>query len=117
MGLPVIYLAEDRRLYFRVPEFNDAGHFLDRADLALDVDHCLVGRCHTVRVTGLGLMIADSDAPNGIVSLLNGWPDGVATRLVVLIAEHIRRTSMSDDARHPPLPPPDRRLPGTFADT
>lgn len=117
MGLPVIYLAEERRLYFRIPEFNDACHFLDRADLALDVDACQGGRCHTVRVTGLGLMIADSEAPNDIVSLLHGWPGGVATRLVVLIAEHIRHTSMSDDARHPPLPPTDRRLPGTFADT
>ena len=116
MALPVQYATWEHRVYLRLPEYNDACHFVDRADIALDVDASTVGRVLIARVRGLGLLIPESALPDGLGAALDGWPEEVPTRALVLVPESVRRIPMADDVRYPPLPYAGARLPGTFAD-
>ena len=117
VALPVLYAARDRRLYVRLPVYNDACNFLDRADVALDVDASSAGRILITRVSGTGLMISDSLVPTGLSHTLEEWPDDLPTRVLVLVPESVRQIPLADDVRYPPLPQAESRLPGTFADT
>ncbi|HYI55453.1 MAG TPA: hypothetical protein VEX57_15915 [Microlunatus sp.] len=113
---PVVYAARDRRVYVRLPVYNDACNFLDRADVALDVDAGSVARPLITRVAGTGLMIPDSTVPAGLTHTLEEWPAGMPTRVMVLVPESVRQIPVADDLRYPPLPQAGSRLPGTFAD-
>jgi len=117
VALPVLYAARDRRLYVRLPVYNDACNFLDRADVALDVDASSAGRVLVARVAGAGLMIPDATVPTGLTHTLEEWPDDLPTRVLVLVPESVRQLPLADDVRYPPLPLTENRLPGTFADT
>jgi len=117
VALPVLYAARDRRLYVRLPVYNDACNFLDRADVALDVDASSAGRELIARVAGTGLMIPDSTVPTDVTHALEEWPDDLPTRVLVLVPESVRHIPVADDVRYPPLPQAQKRLPGTFAET
>jgi len=100
----------------RLPVYNDACNFLDRADVALDVDAGSAGRPLIARVAGTGLMITDSTVPAGLTHTLEEWPAGMPTRVMVLVPESVRQIPVADDLRYPPLPQAGSRLPGTLAD-
>lgn len=117
VSLPVIYTARDHRLYVRLPVYNDACNFLDRADVALDVDASSAGRVLIARVAGTGLMVPDSIVPTELTQALEEWPEDLPTRVLVLVPEFVSHIPVADDARYPPLPQTEIRLPGTFADT
>jgi len=114
VALPVLYAAWDRRVYVRLPEYNDACNFVDRAEVALDVDTGSGGRVLIARVAGMGLVVPETGLPTELGDLLERWPDDMPTRIVVLVPESVRHIPVADDIRYPPLP---QRacLPGTFA--
>lgn len=116
LALPVRYAVWNHRVYMRLPAYNDACNFVDRADVALDVDASSAGRALIARVAGLGLVVPDSALPAELGESLEKWPADMPTRLVVLVSESLRQIPQADDARYPPLPDTDARLPGTFAD-
>lgn len=99
-----------------MPGYNDACSFVDRADLALDVDARAIGRQLIVRVSGWGLLVPDASLPDPILGLLDEWPPEVSTRALVLLPESVDWVPMIDDVRYPPLPEPGARLPGTYVD-
>jgi len=113
---PVLYAVWDRRVYVRLPVYNDACNFVDRADIALDVDASSAGRVLIARVAGMGLVVPDSTVPAEVADTLEVWPECMPTRVMVLVPESVRQIPVADDARYPPLPPTKVRLPGTFAD-
>lgn len=115
VALPVLYAARDRRIYVRLPAYNDACNFVDRADVALDVDASTVGRVLIARATGLGLVVPDAGLPADIDDQLETWPNDLPTRMLVLVAESVHRIPAADDVRYPPLPQIGARLPGTYA--
>src|SRR4051794_36061417 len=80
-ALPVRYAIWKRRIYIRLPEYNDASNFLDRADVALDVDGRSAGRALIARVAGLGLLVPDSTLPAELGDALDRWPADTSTRL------------------------------------
>ena len=112
---PVLYAAWDRRIYVRLPVYNDACNFVDRADVALDVDASSVGRVLIARVAGMGLLVPEATMPADLADTLETWPDGLPTRVMVLVPESVRQIPVADDVRYPPLPHAGARLPGTFA--
>ena len=97
VALPVLYAARDRRLYVRLPVYNDACNFLDRADVALDVDASSAGRISITRVSGTGLMIPDA-LPTGLSHTLRNAPrpadPGARAR-----PESVRQLPLADDVR------------------
>ena len=115
MALPVRYGVVDHRVYFRLPEYNDACHFIDRADVALDVEAATPGRLLIVRVSGVALMISAALLPGDSAEMLDAWPPEVCTSTVVLVPESVHRIPSTDDLRYPPVPA-DAGLPGTFVD-
>lgn len=115
MALPVRYVTRDRRLYFRLPAYNDACHFIDRADVAMEVAAATSGREAVVRVAGVGLLIAPALLPAGLSATIDQWPPDIPTSTIVLVPESVQTVSTSDDRHHPPLPC-GPRLPGTFVD-
>ena len=114
MALPVRYVPCDHRLVLRLPEYNDAVHFLDRADVAIDVDTHADGRPYTVRVTGVGLVLPRGSVRPEVDAELEHWPDGVGARDVMIVVESVHWLPTPDDARYPPLPSCDHRLPSTY---
>lgn len=114
VALAVMYAVWDRRVYVRLPEYNDACNFVDRADVALDVDASSAGRAVTARVVGMGLLLPDETLPSDLTDKLEHWPIDLATRTVVLVPEAVLQVQ-TDDARFPPLPQAGVRLPGTYA--
>jgi hypothetical protein len=114
MALPVRYAVWDRRVYIRLPEYNDACNFVDRADIALDIDASSIGRVLIARVTGLGLVVPA--APAAVADLLETWSEDMSTRVLVLVPESVRQIPVADDVRYPPLPRAGARMPGTFAE-
>jgi len=116
LALPVRYAVWNHRVYIRLPAYNEACNFVDRADLALDVDASSAGRTWIARVAGLGLVVPDSALPAELGDSLEKWPADLPTRLVVLVSESLRQIPLADDARYPPLPDAGACLPGTFAD-
>ena len=66
MALPVRYGVSEHRIYVRLPAYNDACHFVDRADVALDVEGAMVGHPDIVRVAGVGLLISEALTPAGV---------------------------------------------------
>jgi hypothetical protein len=111
---PVVYAAGDHRVYVRLPVYNDACNFVDRADVALDVDASTAGRVLIARAAGMGLVIPDCTVPTELADTLEVWPAGMPTRVLMLVAESVQRIPVADDVRYPPLPPARSRLPGTF---
>lgn len=60
VALPVHYATSQHRIYLRLPIFNDACNFIDRADLAMDVRGSTVGRMSVTRIAGVGLLVPDT---------------------------------------------------------
>lgn len=112
---PVLYAVWDRRVYVRLPVYNDACNFVDRADVALDVDASSAGRVLIARVAGMGLLVPEATMPVDLADTLETWPDDLPTRLMVLVPESVQQIPVADDVRYPPLPHAGTRLPGTFA--
>lgn len=115
MALPVRYGVSDHRIYVRLPAFNDASHFVDRADVALDVEAAPIGHSGIVRVTGVGLLISEASTPAGLSGVLDAWPPEVPTTTMVLVPESVHRFAKADDLHDPPIPT-ETGLPGTFVD-
>lgn len=115
MALPVVYAIWDRRLVIRLPEYNDACHFIDRADVALDVDGSTDGGLGHARVSGLALLVPGESVPVEIHRALDQWPTDTSTRFAVIVPESVHWLAAIDDSRFPPLPMPPSRLPETFA--
>ena len=116
VALPVLYATWEHRVYVRLPEYNDACNFVDRADLALDVGATAVGRVLIVRVAGIGLLVPETALPPHLGDELETWSADLPTRVMVLVPESVHRIPASDDLRHPPLPHVGARLPGTFVE-
>lgn len=116
VALPIVYAARERRVYVRLAEYNDACHFVDRADVALDVNVRTGGHELIARVAGMGLIVPDASLPADLGRRLEVWPDGMPTRVMVIVPESVRQVPVADDVRYPPLPDADARRPGTFAD-
>ncbi|HEY5784282.1 MAG TPA: hypothetical protein VIT65_05865 [Microlunatus sp.] len=112
---PVLYTVWDRRIYVRLPVYNDACNFVDRADLALDVDASSSGRILIARVTGMGLLVPETTMPTALAETLETWPEGLPTRVLVLVPESVQHIPVADDVRYPPLPSAGSLLPGTYA--
>jgi len=112
---PVLYAVWDRRVYVRLPVYNDACNFVDRADVALDVDASSAGRVLIARAAGMGLLVPEATMPADLADTLETWPDDLPTRLMVLVPESVQQIPVADDVRYPPLPHAGARLPGTFA--
>ena len=89
---------------------------MDRADVALDVNVRTGGHELIARVAGMGLIVPDASLPADLGRRLEVWPDGMPTRVMVIVPESVRQVPVADDVRYPPLPDADARRPGTFAD-
>lgn len=113
VALPVTYAVRDRRVYVRLPVYNDACNFVDRADVALDVSIGSVGRVSIARLAGMGLVLPEGALPTGLAGQLETWPPDMPTRIVVLVTESVHQIPMADEARFPPLPRMGARLAGT----
>lgn len=113
MALPVRYGVSEHRIYVRLPAYNDACHFVDRADVALDVEGAMVGHPDIVRVAGVGLLISEALTPAGVSGALDAWPPEVPTSTLVLVPESVHRFAKADDLHDPPVPT-EAGLPGTF---
>ena len=116
VALPVHYATSQHRIYLRLPIFNDACNFIDRADLALDVRGSTVGRMSVTRIAGVGLLVPDTGVPTDLTDTLEAAWGGVATRAIALVPESVRQFHFVDDLRYPPLEDQRARLPGTFTD-
>ena len=116
VALPVHYATSQHRIYLRLPIFNDACNFIDRADLAMDVRGSTVGRMSVTRIAGVGLLVPDTGVPTDLTDTLEAAWGGVATRAIALVPESVRQFHFVDDLRYPPLEDQRARLPGTFTD-
>lgn len=114
MSLAVRYATWGHRLLLRLPAYNDAPHFLDRADVALDVDASAVGKVQIVRVAGMALAVPSDAVPAEHDKELEHWPAELPTSALVIVPESVSWLPAVDDARFPPLPDLDERLPATF---
>jgi hypothetical protein len=115
MALPVRYGVGNHRVYIRLPAYNDACHFVDRAEVALDVEVATVGRLVIVRVAGVGLLIPETMVPEDISRLLDDWPPHVHTSTMVLVPESVHWLGKPDELQFR-APSPNAGLPGTFVD-
>lgn len=115
VSLAVRYTTWGHRLALRLPAHHDAIRFVDRADVALDVDASTVGRVQIARITGVGLAVPTTSLPAEVDAALGSWPDDPLATVAVIAPESIAWLPMVDDLRFPPLPDPLSRLPATFA--
>jgi hypothetical protein len=116
VSLAVHYTIWGHRLILRLPAFNDAIHFLDRADVALDVDASSAGRTQIVRVAGTALSVVGGSVPDELDTAAPPWPEGLPSSAVIIVPESVRWLPVVDDVRFPPLPDPWDRLPATYAE-
>lgn len=113
VSLAIRYATWGHRVVLRLPAYNDASHFLDGADVALDIDVSTVGRERIVRVSGVGVV---SDPVSGPAdAALGPEPAEFAATTVVIVPESVSWLPQVDDLRYPPLPSVTSRMPATFA--
>lgn len=98
----------------RLPAYNDASHFLDGADVAVDIDVSTTGRERIIRVTGVAVTVSDS-ATGPADAALGPEPAELPATTVVIVPESVSWLPQVDDLRYPPLPNDASRMPATFA--
>ena len=86
-SLPVRYvrLPGRHQLTLRLPEFNDAAHYLDGQYVTVEV----AATPHTpgaeeVRVVGRAAVVADDTIPAAVAAGLEHWPAGIGSRFVII---------------------------------
>ena len=113
VSLAVHYATWGHRILLRLPAYNDASHFLDGADIALDIDASTVGAERIVRVSGVAVVSAAECEPAD--ATLGPDPAGLPSATVVIVPESVEWLPQVDDVRYPPLPSDVDRMPATFA--
>ena len=114
VSLAVRYATWGQRLVLRLPAYNDASHFLDGADVALDIDVSTAGSGRIVRVAGVAVAVPASVCGPADAALGPESAELPATT-VVIVPESVSWLPLVDDARYPPLPSDPGRMPATFA--
>jgi len=114
VSLAVRYATWGQRIVLRLPEYNDASHFLHGADVALDIDVSTVGWERIIRVSGVAVVVSDS-ACEPAEAALGPEPAELPAAIVVIVPESVSWLPQVDDVRYPPLPGDAGRMPATFA--
>ena len=114
VSLAVRYATWGQRIVLRVPTYNDASHFLDGADVALDIDVSTAGWERIIRVAGVAVTVSDS-AGGPADAALGPEPAELPAEIVVIVPESVSWLPQVDDIRYPPLPGGTGRMPATFA--
>jgi hypothetical protein len=85
-SLPVRYIArpERRELTVRLPEFNDAVHYVDGCDVTIEVAAATHGS-EAARVRGRAAVVADDTIHSSVAAGLEHWPSGVIARFIVIV--------------------------------
>lgn len=94
-SLPVRYCSTPGKhlITFRLPEFNDATHYLDDQDVIVEVPDPRE-RHERVRLRGHATVVPDDQVPDRVAAKLEHWPAGIVSHFVsVAIPE---RTDSAD---------------------
>ena len=86
-SLPVRYvrLPGRRQLTLRLPEFNDAVHYLDGQDVTVEVPATpQTPGSDAVRVAGRAAVVTDDTVPATVAAGLEHWPAGIVSRFVII---------------------------------
>lgn len=117
VSLAVRHATWGQRIVLRLPTYNDASHFLDGADVALDIDVSTAGWERIIRVSGVAVVVSDSTCADSEAAeaALEPEPAEPPAKIVVIVPESVSWLPVVDDVRYPPLPGVTARMPATFA--
>jgi hypothetical protein len=75
---------ERRELTVRLPEFNDAVHYVDGCDVTIEVPAAATHGSEAARVRGRAAVVADDTIHSSVAAGLEHWPSGVIARFIVI---------------------------------
>ena len=89
-SLPVSYCwssakAQKSLVTLRLPEYNDAVHYVDDQDVALELPTLPSGEPdEPMRVSGHATVVSDDRVPDVVAAWLEHWPGGVISRFITV---------------------------------